>query len=257
MPSYLDTAILAAKAAGKIHKKYFNTALKLKTKTASYDLVTIADIEAERKIVSVIKNNFKGHNFLGEENKYKKTPSEFTWVIDPLDGTNNFAANMPIFAVSIALVKNQEPIAGVIYDVSRDELFYAAKGGGAYLNGKQLRVGKAADLKRALLITGFYYDRGKEMDENLKKIKEFLIRHVIGIRRLGSAALDLAYVAAGRASGYWEFELSPWDFAAGILIVREAGGKVTGRYGEKIALKKSFILASNGKIHNKMLQILK
>lgn len=258
MKNYLDVAILTAKEAGKIHKKYFNTGIEVKSKATSYDLVTIADIEAEKKIVSVIKKYFKGHNFLAEEQKYEKTDSEYTWIIDPLDGTNNFASGLPIFCASVALVKNNELIVGVIYDITRDELFYAQKGKGAYLNGKKIRVSTVSSLKQALFITGFYYDRGKEMDENLEKIRQFLIRRVIGIRRLGSAALDLCYVAAGRASGYWEYTLSPWDFAAGMLIVKEAGGKITDRRGKEISLKqKSFVAASNGKIHNKMLEILK
>lgn len=255
--NYLNIAILAAKEAGKIHKKYFNTGFAVKTKSSSFDLVTVADIQAEKKVVSIIKKYFPEHNFLAEENKYQKTPSEYTWVIDPLDGTNNYSAGMPIFCASVALVKNDEPIAGAIYDVSRDELFYAQSGKGAYLNGKKITVSKTTGLKKSILITGFYYDRGKEMDENLEKIREFLIRRIIGIRRLGSASLDLAYVAAGRASGYWEFKLSPWDFAAGALLVTEAGGKVTDRYGKKLTMDQSFVVASNGKLHNKMLKILK
>lgn len=258
MKTYLDVAILAAKEAGKIHKKYFNTDIEVKSKATSYDLVTIADIEAEKKIVSVIKKYFKGHNFLAEEQKYEKTDSEYTWIIDPLDGTNNFASGLPIFCASVAIARKDEIIAGAIYDVTRDELYYAQKGKGAYLNGKKIRVSTVSILKKALFITGFYYDRGKEMDENLRKIRQFLQRHIIGIRRLGSAALDLCYVAAGRAAGYWEFRLSPWDFAAGMLIVKEAGGKITDRRGKEISVKqKSFVAASNGKIHNKMLEILK
>ncbi len=257
MKNYIDVAILAAKEAGKIHKKYFNTDLTIKTKKASFDLVTVADIEAEEKVVSVIRDNFSDHNFLGEEAKYKKTDSEYTWIIDPLDGTNNFAYGLPIFSCSIALVINNQPIVGVVYDPIRDELFSAEKGKGACLNNQKLKVTDAKTLKESLLITGFYYNRGKEMFENLEKIKRFFLEHIIGLRRLGSAALDLCYVACGRASGFWEFELNPWDFAAGILIVGESGGKVTGRHGEKISMEKSFIVASNAKIHDKMLEILK
>lgn len=257
MKNYMDVAILAAKEAGKIHKKYFSTDLAIKTKKTSFDLVTVADIEAEKKIVSVIRDNFSNHNFLGEEAKYKKTDSEYTWIIDPLDGTNNFAYRLPIFSCSIALVKDNRPIAGVVYDPTRDELFSAEEGKGARLNNQELSVTAAKTLKQSLLITGFYYNRGEDMFENLEKIKRFFLEHIIGLRRLGSAALDLCYVACGRASGFWEFELNPWDFAAGILIVKEAGGKVTGRSGEEISMKKSFIVASNAKIHGKMLEILK
>lgn len=254
---YLEVAILAAKEAGKVHKKYFKKDFEIKTKTASFDLVTIADIEAEKVVVSLIKKHFPGHNFLAEENKYEHTGSEYTWIIDPLDGTSNFAYGLPIFCVSIAIAKHDEVIAGAVYDPTRDELFYAQKTGGAFLNGQKISVSAVDKLTESLLITGFYYDRGKEMLENLDKIKQFLLYPIVGLRRLGAAALDLSYIACGRASGYWEYKLSPWDFAAGKLIVQEAGGKVSGRHNEIIPLEKHFIVASNGKIHNAMLKILK
>ncbi len=254
---YTEVAILAAKEAGKVHKRYFKGSLQIKTKTTSFDLVTIADIEAEKAVVSLIKKYFPGHNFLAEENKYEKTDSEYTWIIDPLDGTSNFAYRLPIFCVSIAIAKNDEVIAGVVYDPTRDELFYAQKNRGAFLNGQKISVSPVDKLTESLLITGFYYDRGSDMLENLDKIKHFLLYPIVGLRRLGAAALDLSYIACGRASGYWEYKLSPWDFAAGKLIVEEAGGKVTGRHGEIIPLEKHFIAASNGKIHKAMLEILK
>jgi len=255
--TFLNVAILAAKEAGKIHKKYFNSQLTIKTKSTPFDLLTVADVEAERKIVSVIKKCFKNHNFLGEEEGYAATDSEYTWIIDPLDGTNNFVHKIPIFCASIALVKKGTIITAVIYDAMRDELFTAEKGRGAFLNGKKIKVASINKLEKSLLITGFYYDRGKKMRENLMHIKRFLEKNIAGIRRFGSAALDLCYIACGRASGFWEFELSPWDFAAGILLIKEAGGKVTGRYGEKIKLQKSFIVASNKKIHPLVLKELK
>lgn len=257
MSKYRDVAILAAQEAGKIHKRYFNKGLKAKAKGVSYNLVTTADIQSEKRIVALIKRYFPEHNFLAEENRYKKTSSPYTWVIDPLDGTSNFSCGLPIFCVSIALVKGSTPIVGVVYDVMRNELFCAENGLGAYLNGKKIKVTSAKILSEALLITGFYYNRGKDMRTNLEKIKKFLLRRIIGIRRLGAAALDLCYVASGRAAGFWEFTLSPWDFAAGALIVKEAGGRVTDRYGKDVPLKKSFIAASNSKIHNAMLRVLR
>ena len=255
--NYLDIAVKAAKKAGSIHKKYFQGNYKLKTKSASFDLLTSADTEAEEEVVSLIRKHFPGHNFLAEENKYLTTDSEYTWVIDPLDGTNNFACGLPIFCSSVALVHKGKTLVGVIYDVTRNELFYAQKGKGAFLNGKPIRVNKVNTIKKALLITGFYYGRGREVSETLDAVKQFLFQHILGIRRLGAAALDLCYVASGRAAGYWEYELSPWDFAAGKLIVEEAGGRVSGRYGEELPWdKRHFIVASNGKVHRRMLSVI-
>ncbi len=255
--NYLELAIQAVKTAGGIHKKYFQGSYKLKTKSSSFDLLTSADTEAEEAVVSLIRRHFPGHNFLAEENKYPKTNSEYTWVIDPLDGTNNFACGLPIFCSSVALIHKGRALAGAIYDVTRDELFYAQAGKGAFLNGKPIQVNKAHTLKKSLLITGFYYSRGREVAETLDAVKRFLFQHVLGIRRLGAAALDLCYVASGRAAGYWEYELSPWDFAAGKLIVKEAGGKVSGRRGEELPWdKRHFIVASNGKIHRRMLAVI-
>lgn len=256
--SYLDTAVRAARRAGGIHKKYFQKGFKVRTKSSSFDLLTVADTEAEKAVVSLIKSRFPEHNFLAEEYRYEKTGSEYTWIIDPLDGTNNFACGLPIFCASVALARKDKVIAGAIYDVTRDELFYAAKGKGAFLNAKPIRVNSAATLRQAMLITGFYYDRGREMAKSLETIKRFLFRRILGLRRLGAAALDLCYVASGRAAGFWEFELSPWDFAAGKLIVEEAGGRVTGKNGEQVPLdRKHFIVASNGKIHRQMLAVIK
>ncbi len=254
---YLEAAVLAAKEAGKIHRKYFNQKLKINIKGTPFDLVTVADIESEKKIVEVIRGYFPGHNFVGEEEQYDNTDSQYTWIIDPLDGTNNFAHSLPIFCVSIALAKNDELILGVIYDALRDELFYAEKNKGAFLNEQKITVSDINKLAGSLLITGFYYDRGKDMMETLDKMKQFLQLNITGIRRFGSAALDLCYVACGRASGFWEYVLNPWDFSAGKIIVEEAGGEVSGRYGENISLQKSYIVASNGKIHNAMLEVLK
>jgi myo-inositol-1(or 4)-monophosphatase len=163
----MDIAVKAAKEAGKIHKRYFRSEVRKETKSSSFDLVTSADIESEERIVSVIKEGFPEHNFLAEEGKYEKTPSEYTWIIDPLDGTNNFAYGFPIFCSSIALARGNEVVAGVVYDVMHDELFSAEKGNGARLNGEKINVSPIDDLARSMLITGFYYNRGEEMIENL------------------------------------------------------------------------------------------
>lgn len=252
---YLDVAVEAARQAGKIHKKYFQGDFKVETKSSSFDLLTIADSEAEERIVSLIRKNFPQHNFLAEEYTYDKTKSEYTWIIDPLDGTNNFVSGMPIFCASVALAHHDEIEIGVVYDVMRGELFYAQKNKGAFLNGKRISVNPTDNLKKSLLITGFYYSRGEEMIETLETIKRFFLKQIMGLRRLGAAALDLCYVACGRASGFWEFELNPWDFAAGKLLIEQAGGMVSGKQGEEVSIyKKSYIVASNGKIHEQMLK---
>jgi len=256
--NYLDVAIKAAKEAGRIHRRYFQGSFKVRTKSASFDLLTVADTEAEKAIVSLIRRYFAEHNFFAEEYRYTKTKSEYTWIIDPLDGTNNFASGLPIFCASVALMHKNQICVGAVYDVMRDELFYAQKGKGAFLNGRRIRVNSVNTLRESLLITGFYYSRSKEMVQTLATIKRFFLRHILGLRRLGAAALDLCYVACGRAAGFWEFELSPWDFAAGKLLIEEAGGKVTGECGEEVPLtKKYFIVASNAKIHSKMLAIIR
>jgi len=254
---YLSVAKKAVLLAGRIHRKYFRKKIPVETKGETYDLLTIVDKEAEKIMVNYIKKYFPQHNFLCEEYRYEEKSSDFVWVIDPLDGTTNFVCGLPIFCASIALVHKKEIFVSAVYDMNRSELFYAEKNKGAWLNGRRIHVNNVEELKKALLITGFYYNRGKEMVEALEAIKRFNFAQVLGIRRLGAAALDLCYVACGRASGFWEFELSPWDYLGGKLIVEEAGGKVTGRYGEEIPLdKKYFIVASNGKIHENMLKII-
>ena len=255
---FLDIAIAASFVGGEIHKKYFQTDIAVETKTSHFDRLTVADIEAEKKIVELIKKHYPEHNILAEEGKYKEHDSPYTWIIDPLDGTNNFSCGVPIFCVSIALAFKGDIVAGVVYDCMRDEVFTAEKGKGAFLNGKPIAVSNVDALSDALLITGFYYDRGEDMANCLDKIKEFFYKNILGLRRFGAAALDLCYVACGRVSGYWEFRLSPWDFAAGKLIVEEAGGRFTGLKNNEIdAHKPAYVVASNDKIHASMLAVLK
>ncbi len=257
MSEFLKTAIRAARIAGAIHTRYFRKDCRVRKKTVSHDLVTRADTEAERDMVRFIRKHYPAHNFLAEEGLYARKKSPFTWIIDPLDGTNNFACGIPLFCVSIALKQEDEIIVAAVYDVTRDELFYAQKGRGAFLNGKRIHVNGARNLSESLLITGFYYDRGKNMIDTLEAIKRFHFKRIIGMRRLGAAALDLCYVASGRAAGFWEFCLNPWDFAAGKLLIEEAGGMITDKQAERIPLiRKSFIVASNGLIHNDMLRVI-
>jgi myo-inositol-1(or 4)-monophosphatase len=254
--SFADTAKTAALKAGEIHLSYFGRDIRSITKSSHYDIVTVADLESEDLIVSVIRERFPDHNILAEEKKYEKTESEFTWIIDPLDGTNNFAHRIPVFSVSIALAFRDKVVLGAVYDASRSELFTAESGKGAFLNNSGINVSPAGRIDEALLTTGFYYDRGESLTRALDDIRKFLIRGIVGIRRFGSAALDLCNVACGRGEGFWEFMLNPWDFAAGKLIVEEAGGKVTDEKGHDVGIGQSYIVASNGKIHDEMLAIV-
>lgn len=255
---YLNIAKEAALCAGRVHKKYFKRDIRIKRKSSSFDLLTVADTESEDSAVSLIRRYSPGDNFIAEEKSYKKTGSKLTWIIDPLDGTTNFVCGLPIFCSSVALAFEDEIIAGAVYDVTRDELFYAAKNTGAYLNGKKISVSRVSDLRQALMITGFYYSRGKEMVQTLEAIKKFHFKHIRGLRRLGAAALDLCYIACGRASGFWEFQLSPWDYAAGKILIEEAGGVVSGKRGQEVPFaKKHYIIASSTrKLHRKMLEVI-
>ncbi len=254
---YLPLALEAAQAAGAVHLKYFRKRFSVQKKSAHFDLVTQADKEAERAAVRIIRRSCAQHNILAEENRYPRTASAFTWIIDPLDGTNNFSCGIPIFCSSVALAYEGDVILGALYDSVHRELFWACRGGGAFLNGKPIRVNAKRSLRAALLITGFYYKRGPQVDEALAAMGRFYRKGILGIRRFGAAALDLCAVSCGRSSGYWEYLLSPWDFAAGMLLVREAGGLVTGKKGEDIsALSPAFVVASNKYIHRQMLAVI-
>ncbi len=222
----------------------------------TYNLVTKADIASENRIVSIIKNKFPGHSILTEESGEEIHKSDYYWVIDPLDGTNNFYHKFPMFCVSIALYKNGNPLIGVVFDPLKEDLFYAEKNKGAYLNNQEIRVSGVNKLEKTLLVLGFYYERGLLMRKSLGQMKKFFYENVHGIRTTGSAALDLCYTACGRFDGYWELKLNPWDYAAGSLIVMEAGGKITDIRGGKYNLMTGNIVASNGKIHKDMIRIL-
>jgi len=252
----LKTAIKAAKEAGDIIIESMKTRKIIDYKGAD-NFLTDTDLKAEKKILSIIKEKFPNHSFLTEEGLAKKTVSEHLWVIDPLDGTTNFFHSFPHFSVSIAHLFKGKVDLGIIFDPVKKELFYAENGKGSYLNNKKIVVSNTAKLTDALLVSGFAYERGEVMRRNLKNIEKFFDTEVNGIRRTGSAALDLCYVACGRADGFWEFGLKPWDIAAGSLIVTEAGGKITGIKGEEYHLMMVDIIASNSKIHDQMLKVLR
>jgi myo-inositol-1(or 4)-monophosphatase len=224
------------------------------------NLVTDADIGAEQMIVSRIKSAFPNHSILAEEihnTGYDKgSGSPCKWIIDPLDGTTNFAHGYPVFSVSIGLEMAGELEWGIVYDPTRDELFNARRGGGSFCNGIALRVSRTESLLLSLLATGFPYDIQNSQQNNLNNFCAFAVR-TQGIRRAGSAALDLCYVAAGRFDGFWELKLNPWDCAAGFVIVREAGGMVTNFRGQPASISGREVVASNGLIHQEMLDVLK
>jgi myo-inositol-1(or 4)-monophosphatase len=220
------------------------------------NLVTQADEESERLIVAALRESFPDHAILAEEGSGTDGSSGYTWVVDPLDGTTNFAHGIPIFAVSIALRgPGGDPLLGVVYDPLRDECFAATRGGGATLNDTPVRVTEETELGHAMLVTGFAYDR-RVASSNFAAFTHFL-RRAQGLLRLGTAAVDLAYVACGRLDGFWTCGLYPWDVAAGILLVREAGGVVTNYTGGEEGLYEgSYIVASNGHLHETMLAVL-
>jgi len=247
----------ALQAAGKIaHKHLGKVSYDLKGRA---NLVTKADVACQKAILKLIEKNFPSHDFLAEENGFKTTGSAWRWVIDPIDGTTNFAHTMTHFSVSIALAYKNEIVLGGVYDVCMDEIFLARKGKGATLNGKKIHVSSVKRVEDALLVTGFPYERAHRMPELLNRFEKFILA-CHDIRRLGSAALDMCWVAAGRFDGYWEDCLNPWDIAAGKLILEEAGGKVTDYQGRPWKNLNTFgtqTLASNGKIHREMCAIIK
>ena len=245
------------KTAGAIAKKHLGkVGYDLKGRA---NLVTEADVACQQAILKIIQKNFPTHDFLAEENGLKNTGSPWKWIIDPIDGTTNFAHTMPHFSVSIALAYKNKIVLGGVYDMCMDELFLAQKGKGATLNGKKIQVSSVKKVENALLVTGFPYVRQHRMKELLNRFEAFILA-CHDIRRLGSAALDMCWVAAGRFDGYWEDCLNPWDIAAGKLILEEAGGKVTDFSGKKWSKLADFgkqTLASNSKIHREMFDIIK
>jgi len=256
MSPFLKTVLQAAKAAGKIHRQNYGNVRSIRFKSGNkLNLVTEVDGRCEKVILGILKKRFPTHNFWGEESGRGNVPSEYTWLVDPLDGTTNYAHAYPFFCVSIALTRGKDLVAAVVYDALRDECFTAEKGRGAFLNGKRIRVTRTTDLKQSLVCTGFAYQVMKT-NYNFENFRAF-VRASQGVRRDGSAAMNLAYVAAGRFDGFWERGIQAWDMAAGVLLVTEAGGKVTDLTGKPFDLMAENALASNGRIHGKMFGILK
>jgi myo-inositol-1(or 4)-monophosphatase len=273
MNDALAFTIKTARRAGQLLNSLQPSFRQSRIKSTELDLVTKADGLSEKLIIKSITKKFPGHKILAEEQYCNSLPagqagrhgkssgycvgkSDFTWVIDPLDGTTNYSHQFPFYCVSIALVKGDKTLLGVVYNPNLDEMFYASSGTGAYLNSKRIKVSKVKTLNRGLLCTGFPYIIRQHPGDNFRNFQRFCLR-AQAIRRAGSAALDLCYLAAGRFDGFWERELKPWDTAAGALIVAEAGGKVTDFKGNKYDLfKHREILASNGLIHRQMIKII-
>jgi len=254
MTGYTHFAVAIARKAGSLMKERFTEKHDITYKGA-IDIVTEADRMSEALLVSAIEDEFPHHDILAEESSGTNKGSPYRWIIDPLDGTTNYAHGFPFFCVSIALERDGRVIVGVIYDPIAEELYEASLAGGAFLNGKKIAVSTTTDLSKGLLATGFPYDIRTNPYNNINYFSEMALRSQ-AIRRAGSAALDLAYVAAGRFDGFWELQLHPWDTAAGWLLVTEAGGLVTDLDGGSYALTSQGILSSNGRLHTAMRDVI-
>ena len=252
---WLTTAIEAVVRAGDMQLAQFGTSFQI-DKKGTIDLVTEVDVAVERMFRALVAERFPDHQVLAEEMGGAATvPPGPCWVFDPIDGTTNFAHGLPIFCASLALEVDGVAQIAAVYDPNRKELFTAERGGGAFLNGAPLRVSSAARLVDAMLVTGFPYDIHSRVDEIVGLFASF-VGQVRAVRRLGSAAIDLCYVAAGRMDGFWERDLKPWDIAGGALIVEEAGGRITNMDGQPFTSRGGHVLATNGHLHDSMLDVI-
>lgn len=249
----LDFALDIARQAGQLLLEiYARGPNQVASKQSAVDLVTEADLASQQLIVQALRGRFPDHAILAEETPGALSEHGLTWVVDPLDGTTNFAHGYPVFSATLALLRDGAPELGVICDPLRSELHWAERGRGAWCNGRRLAVSTVAELGRSLLATGFPYDRAANPDNNLAEFVYFMPK-TRGVRRAGSAALDLAWLAAGRLDGFWERGLNPWDAAAGALMIEEAGGCVTTYAGQPWRPGSRNLLASNGRLHELML----
>lgn len=255
-PILLDHAVEAAHIGGQILIDFYGKLENIQNKQLKGDLVTEADVASEKAIVNFISQKYPEHGILGEESGARYSDSAWQWVIDPLDGTTNFAHTHPLFCVSIGVLYHGEPVVGVVYNPYQKELFQAAKDLGASLNGQPIHVSKVDSLEKSLLGTGFPYNRRETEDNNYREFCR-LTQLTQGVRRGGSAALDLAYVAAGRLDAYWELGIKPWDIAAGIVLVQEAGGTVTRYDGTPLqGILEERLLATNGHLLRELSHVL-
>jgi myo-inositol-1(or 4)-monophosphatase len=252
----LELAVRLAREAGAIQRQRYETQIQIRTKSASIDLVTEVDQACEAHIVGELARCRPEDAILAEEGGgTDREGAPWRWIIDPLDGTTNYAHGYPRFCVSIGVEREDEREVGVVYDPLLDELYTAVHGGGAFLNGRKLRVSEERDFGSALVATGFAYDIRKTLEDNLDHFIQ-VIKQARAVRRDGSAALDLCYVAAGRFDGFWEMKLHPWDVAAGLLIVEEAGGRTSDMRGGPTQRTGRETVASNGHIHDTLIELL-
>ena len=253
----LELAVELARRAGAIQREGYERDHRVETKSASIDLVTEVDRACEALVVGEIRRRRPRDAVVAEEGSARDAPTGgWRWIVDPLDGTTNYAHGYPCFCVSIGVERAGRREVGVVYDPLRDELFRCLRGGGAWLGGRRLSVSRVAELRRALVATGFAYDVHRAEDDNLDHFAR-AVKSAQGVRRGGSAALDLCYVAAGRLDAFWELKLHPWDVAAGILLVEEAGGRVTDLAGGPPPWDGRAVVASNGALHPAMLALLR
>jgi myo-inositol-1(or 4)-monophosphatase len=254
MSEWKSFALDVARKSGALLKEMFSSKHQIHYK-GDINIVTEADKMSENLIIQEIRREFPEHGILSEESDAINGDGKMRWIIDPLDGTTNYAHGYPVFCVSIALENEGEVVLGVVYDPMRNDMFVAVRGEGAYLNDKKLAVSSVNNLSRSLLATGFPYDIRDSQENNLDYFNAMAV-NVQAIRRAGAAALDLAYLAAGRFDGFWELKLKPWDTAAGCLLVTEAGGVISDIAGDKWHLQSPNLLASNGLIHEQMKKVL-
>lgn len=256
-PAPLEIAIQGARAAGERLLALFGNAA-VRQKGTTQDLVTEADVAAEEAVFEIVTQAFPDHKFLREEGESTGgSEDDHLWVIDPLDATNNYAHGIPHFSVSVAYVQRGIPMAGVVLDPLRNELFSAARGHGAFLNNKEIKVAEHAEISDCIFGTGFYYDRGELMRRTLGAIDALFTKNMRGVRRMGSAAIDLAWVACGRYDGFFEYQLKPWDYAAGWLLIEEAGGKCFDRVGNPMHLDACNIIAANPHVAEELVTTVK
>lgn len=256
MSDLKEVLLKATRDAGAVMKEFFHGTFTVDNKDTINNLVTEVDKHSEKVIIDIIKERFPTHSIISEEEGEMIQESDYQWIIDPIDGTVNFAHGIPICCVSIGVKYKNDMLFGAVYNPMLNELFFAEKGKGAYLNDKKISVSTKTEFRKACLVTGFPYKWPKTYEHPIKVFERFIMEG-LPVRRLGSAAIDLCWVACGRFDGFWEYNLNPWDIAAGYLIVEEAGGRITNFDGDPYDVNDKETLATNGLIHNNMLSLIR